>query len=239
MSAPGHADLRDLVERQAADIARRVAAHPDRDGLAVQGPRDLIPAAVRAGLDLRWQPDGALHGRRSDAISTTFFVVADADGTADVALLRRWALERGAVPEGVALGDADWALVADAVVAIARRELAQAKRRWPTVRIAEAVARRFPGAWALRLDGDRLMGHERRLEPSATEIAEHREKLSRLSPINRRMQAGSGPRWPADREITADVLADYARTTTLVQSHEPTPDWAEVIAELRALVAHH
>jgi hypothetical protein len=231
------ADLRVLIEHTERQSDRKLAAFSDREGLAVLDKRDLIPGAVRAALDLRWQPSGALHGRRTDAISTTFRVVADTDGVIDVSLIERWATERRCVPEGVALTREDWTTIAAEVVELARRERERASRTWSVQTQEEAVARRVLVSQACHVDerGD-LVGHARADEPTRAQLAEHAAKVAAQSPVNRLMAGAPLSPWPEDRPITAGFLEALAATTTLVQAHEKRPDWANVVQEIRALV---
>ncbi len=230
-------DLRDWMEARSVEIAARLERHPDRAVLTVLGPLDVLALTLRRALDLRWTDGGELHARRADAISTHWFALADVDGVPDVGLCSRWIADLGLAPDGVT--DDDRSHVAATLVGIAEREREQALRRWSVQTVEAALAGRYvqTRAASVRADGV-LVGHLRADEPSAAAVAEQAERLAAVSPMNRRMSsAGDGPRWPVDSPITADSLRAECTLHGLLQRGEIVSDWAQVVQEIRALVA--
>lgn len=238
MSTAEPVDLRDLIARQSRDAAARRAAHPDHDVLSVLGPLDVMPQALRGALDLRRAESGEWLGRRADSLSLHEYVVATAEGEPDVERMWRWAAERGLVPD-VVITAADRHRVTRQVIALAEREEALAARRWSVQSIETAVAGRYVQTRAVRIDADGvLVGHLRADEPTEAALVKHEQSLAAMSPMNRMMGGTArGPRYPADRPITAASLRAESALAGLVQPHEQAPDWAVVIEEIRAHAA--
>lgn len=237
--------LIDMMSRQEKRLARSRAAAGDASGFGIRTRRDLLPGALRAALELRW--DGsALLARRRDAVDQHWYQLGDRDGTvAEGApeLLRGWTGALRLTDDELVVADDEWPAIAAEVTRLEVADRAAADAVLGTLQtLPRALAGRYVRFMALWIDSDNeLVGHpsdgpiEIVVSDGTDDLDRPRARTPRWMP---RLTAPKPPA-PEARVITAELLREIAVDRTLLQYGEKIDNWADVLDELRRLVVNN